>query len=96
MDEIRKIYAEEKARMETKNYKFQGGSVSPVLTQYLIKDYNMDFEFLSECTLEELEYFPELKKQLTDLPVIIDTYYHKICGKDNQYFVYLKYPMINE
>ena len=86
----------DKARMETKNYKFQGGSVSPVLTQYLIKDYNMDFEFLSECTLEELEYFPELKKQLTDLPVIIDTYYHKICGKDNQYFVYLKYPMINE
>ena len=86
----------DKARMETKNYKFPGGSVSPVLTQYLIKNYNMDFEFLSECTLEELEYFPELKKQLTDLPVIIDTYYHKICGKDNQYFVYLKYPMINE
>lgn len=85
-----------KSRMERKNYPILGGSISPVLTKYIIKGYNMDFEFLSEYTLEELDALPEFKKQLTDLPMIEDTFYHTIYGKGNQYYVYLKYPMINE
>lgn len=85
-----------KSRMERKNYPIGAGSVSPVLTKYIIKGYNMDFEFLSEYTLAELDLLPEFKKQLTDLPMIEDTFYHTIYGKGNQYYVYLKYPMINE
>lgn len=85
-----------KSRMERLNYPIGAGSVSPVLTKYIIKGYNMDFEFLSEYTLAELDTIPEVKKQLTDLPMIEDTFYHTIYGKGNQYYVYLKYPMINE
>jgi hypothetical protein len=85
-----------KTRMERKNYRIEGGHQSPVLTQYLIKDWNMDFKFLSEDTLEELDLQPELKTKLTDLPLIEDTYYHTIYGKDNQYYVYLKNPQIKE
>jgi hypothetical protein len=85
-----------KSRMERKNYPILAGSVSPVLTKYIIKGYNMDFEFLSEFTLPELDLVPELKKQLTDLPMIQDTFYHTIYGKDTQYYVYLKWPMIDE
>ena len=85
-----------KSRMERKNYPIAAGSVSPVLTKYIIKGYNMDFEFLSEYTLPELDLLPEFKKQLTDLPMIQDTFYHTIYGRDTQYFVYLKWPMIKE
>ena len=30
------------------------------------------------------------------IPVIKDTYYHKICGKNNVYYVYLKNPQVEE
>ena len=56
----------------------------------------MDFEYLSEDSLEELDLQPEFKKQLTDLPLLLDSYYHAIYGKNNQYFVYLKNPQIKE
>lgn len=85
-----------KTRMEQKNYPVGGGTVSPVLTQYLVRDWNMDFEYLSEDSLEELDLQPEFKKQITDLPLLLDSYYHAIYGKNNQYFVYLKNPQIKE
>ena len=85
-----------KTRMEQKNYPVGGGTVSPVLTQYLVRDWNMDFEYLSEDSLEELDLQPEFKKQITDLPLLLDSYYHAIYGENNQYFVYLKNPQIKE
>ena len=39
---------------------------------------------------------PEFTKLKETLPVIKDTYYHKICGKDNTYYVYLKNPQVKE
>lgn len=77
-----------KLRIDLKNYPVGTGTVSPVLTHYLLKDYNMYFEVLSEDGLDELS--DEHKKELTDLPLIQDTYYHTIYGKDNQYYIYLK------
>lgn len=77
-----------KLRIDLKNYNIGTGTVSPVLTHYLLKDYNMYFEVLSEDGLDELT--DEHRKELTDLPLIQDTYYHTIYGKNDQYYIYLK------
>jgi hypothetical protein len=83
-----------KTRMEKENYNLNTGTLSPVLTKYLVLDWNMQFEFLSEDNLDELDLRPDVKKKLTGLPLIEDTYYHTIYGKDNQYYVYLKNPKV--
>ena len=86
-----------KIRMERKNYGMDsGGGYSPNLTRYLVQNWNMDFKFLSGLSLEELDYTPERKKELTNLPLILDTYYHTIYGSGNQYYVYLKNPQIDD
>ncbi len=86
-----------KIRMERKNYGLESdGGYSPNLTRYLVQNWNMDFTFLSGLSLEELDFTPEFKKQLTDLPLILDTYYHTIYGSGSQYYVYLKNPQIKD
>ncbi len=83
--------------MERINYpSMVAGNPSPVLTHYLLTDWNMEFEVLSEDDLGELDLQPEFKKQITELPLIQDTFYHTIYGKGSQYYVYLKAPKVKE
>ena len=85
----------ESARMVLKNYHIDRFSLSTNQTQYLLKGYDMDFEILNEDFIEDI-HDKELVKKLTDLPLIKDTYYHTIYGKDNQYFVEFKNPKPQE
>lgn len=91
------IGSAEKTRMEKINYPAMVSyGPSPVLTHYLLTDWNMEFEVLSEDDLGELDLQPEFKKQITELPLIQDTFYHTIYGKGSQYYVYLKAPKVKE
>ena len=74
-----------------KNYPIEKFKMTTNTMQFFIKGYNMDFEILNEDFIEEIQD-KELIKKLTDLPLIKDTYYHTIYGKDNQYFVEFKNP----
>lgn len=83
-----------KGRMEWNNYHLLSGN-SPGLTEYLIKDWNMNVNLVSEVPVNMLDYAPELKAKLEELPVLIDTYYHTIYGTDDFYYIYLKNPQAN-
>ncbi len=82
-----------KTRMEWNNYHLIAGN-SPGLTEYLIKDWNMNVNLVSEVPVTMLDYVPELKEKISSLPVLVDTYYHTIYGNDDFYYIYLKNPQL--
>ena len=57
----------------------------------------MDLDYLQiEASSERIARNPEFSKLKETLPVIKDTYYHKICGSENTYYVFLKNPRVKE
>lgn len=80
----------ENSHTERKNYNIPFVNLSPALSHYLLNNYNMDFDVLSEDYFEVLP--KETQEMLLNLPVIKDTYYHKISGAGNIYYIYLKHP----
>lgn len=85
----------QKTRMEKKNYNLICGNTG-ALTEYLIKDWNMNVELVSELPVEYIDLDPALKNLISEQPLLIDTYYHSIYGKDNFYYIYLKNPEIRD
>ncbi|WP_197018224.1 glucosyltransferase domain-containing protein [Treponema sp. C6A8] len=87
-----------KTHMEHDNYNFVSiGSVTSGWAKYILQDWNMDLDYLQiEASSDRIARNPEFTKLKETLPVIKDTYYHKICGQDNIYYVYLKNPQVKE
>lgn len=75
---------------ERKNYNIPFVHLSPSLSHYLLNNYSMYFENLSGNYFEMLP--KETQESLSNLPVIKDTYYHRIQGKDNIFYIFLKHP----
>lgn len=80
----------ENSQTERRNYNIPFVNLSPALSHYLLNNYNMDFDVFSEDYFEALPQ--ETQEMLLNLPVIKDTYYHKISGSGNIYYIYLKHP----
>lgn len=87
-----------KTHMEQDNYHFVPlDSVTSGWAKYILQDWNMDLDYLQiEASSARIARNPEFAKLKETLPVIKDTYYHKICGKDNTYYVLLKNPRVEE
>lgn len=85
------------SNMDWKNYDFAFGDVNAGWTSYIIQDWNMDLDFISIESYSFLfMYKPQLKERIKDLPILCDTYYHSIYGKDNFYYVVLKNPQVEK
>lgn len=80
-----------KANIDYKNYKIPFVKISPQLSQYLLNDRSMYFENLSGDMFQFLS--DDVKKDLAEMPLISDTYYHTIRGKDGIFYIYLKNPV---
>ena len=87
-----------KTHMELKNYHFVPiDVVTSPWAKYILQDWNMDLDYLQiEASSDRIARNPEFTHLKETLPVIKDTYYHKICGKDNTYYVLLKNPRVEE
>ncbi len=83
-----------KSRMEKINYNLTAGNSSG-LTEYLIKDWNMNVNLVSEVPLFMIDRVPQLKEKIESLPLLVDTYYHTIYGENNFYYIYLKHPEVD-
>ena len=87
-----------KTHMEHDNYHFVPiGNVTSGWAKYILQDWNMDLDYLQiEASSDRIARNPEFSKLKETLPVIKDTYYHKICGSENTYYVFLKNPRVKE
>lgn len=87
-----------KTHMEQDNYHFVPlDSVTSGWAKYILQDWNMDLDYLQiEASSTRIARNPEFVKLKESLPVIKDTYYHKICGSENTYYVFLKNPRVEE
>lgn len=80
-----------KANIDFKNYKIPFVKISPQLSQYLLNDRSMYFQNLSG---DMFQLLPEnIKQELEELPLISDSYYHTIRGKNGVYYIFLKNPV---
>lgn len=83
--------------MEYRNYKLNFGSVSSGWTHILVKDWNMDLDFLETDSYEEkYNKKTELKSELEAMPLLVTSYYHDIYGENNRYLVKLKNPQVKD
>lgn len=87
-----------KTHMEYKNYPiFPIGGLTGGWAKYYLEDWNFEADFLQiEASSERIERNPEFKALKENLPLIKDTYYHTIKGKDDTYYVYFKNPRVTE
>lgn len=84
--------------MGYKNYTLENyGRINDGWTQYLVQYWNMDLDFLEIESYDDLkETKPDSWNLVKDLPVIKDTYYHRISGADGKYLIELKNPQVKE
>ncbi|MCR5290529.1 MAG: glucosyltransferase domain-containing protein [Treponema sp.] len=83
-----------KAHMEYVNYHLEMGGATSPWSSYILANLNMNVEFSSTDTWENLS--TQEKEHLQSLPLIMDSYYHTIYGKDNEYYVAFKNPQVTD
>ena len=83
--------------MDFKNYKLNFGGINSGWTSYLFQDWNMDMDFVSiESDTTILQKDSALKEKVDSLPLLLDTYYHAIFGKDNFFYIIIKNPQVEK
>ena len=87
-----------KTHMEYKNYPIMPlGALTGGWAKYYLENWNFEADFLQiEASSERIERNPEFKSLKENLPIIKDTYYHTIKGKDDTYYVYFKNPRVKD
>ena len=73
------------------------GALTGGWAKYYLENWNFEADFLQiEASSERIERNPEFKSLKENLPIIKDTYYHTIKGKDDTYYVYFKNPRVKD